>query len=271
MSSGVSDTFVRDLLAELCAATPRVGELRHATKRLLSASGDDSEIITLRYFTLYTVPLLDAGGFLLDPPSRPTEVAAAHLALGLHIRYSDYVVDGDRPAKVIGDSRSAMRNLLHAQALLGAAGEPWTDVQSAVLIQYLDYESEVAAGFRHDIASLWRRVSPLCVVGDTVLRWPQEPSATYRHFLAWSLMYADCDDFLQDMRAGRWTPVTRLISDHLSGTAADADAVAATIVSMRRYLEVETERLLTTMNAAGWLLWSRIVQRLSDIFRSHAS
>ena len=264
----VGDPFLDDLAEALVAADSRIDsfadEVFQLTGELVAGRHKPdtaTDVLARRYFLLYAVPVIDAAHVLDGRSDTAALQIAAHLCFGLHIRFCDYVLDGDGQ-ETLRSTALALAYATHAIALLARSGVPPGREIAAVLLQYFDYEEEALRGYNHDASSLWRRVSPLCVVPETVLRrFPAREA--YRRFLSWSLVAADCDDFLEDLRANRATPVTRALRRHVTGSAADAQAIAATVAQIREHLASEAVEIRHTLRSRRWRLWETVLTRLA--------
>lgn len=169
------------------------------------------------YFYWFTLPVLTAFG-LLDrrPEANVVYIAAAQLCFGLHLQQLDDVIDetlslGERATQL----KRAHVYYARARKNLTAAGFNWSDAQEDTYVQFLEYESEIAAGDLNDCYLLWRRASPLCILTETYLGNSSSGLAlkkTYRNFISWSLLHSDCNDALKDLRLGHITPVTAIFS-----------------------------------------------------------
>jgi hypothetical protein len=222
------------------------------------------------YFHLYTMPLLESAGLLED--GRWQEAVfwgTVQSCLGLHIRYADYIMDGDRvQASVPRLTKQAHGYLARSQNLLWSKGYTWSPEQTAIYSQYLDYECELEAGCLHDFSSLWRRVSPLCVLGETYLASSMRSSEflrTYRTFLAWSLIHADCDDVLEDLAAHRKTPVTILASERITNHSTDAAGVAEVIAYFKSFQAKHARRLLEGLPEKS-PAWRTVISQMDRVF-----
>lgn len=178
------------------------------------------------YFRLYGLPVLEAAG-LFDVRRFEQAVAwgSVQICLSLYIRNIDYVLDADH--EHVNNPTSiwiATSCLIKAQLLVQALGLSWSSAQFDILQQHLRYEVESQHGHRHEIGLLWRRVSPLCVVGETYLAGAMTVSnfqSLYRSYLSWSLLRADCDDLFDDLKMNRLTPLTILVQEEKRGTYQD--------------------------------------------------
>jgi hypothetical protein len=237
------------------------------TKRPSTMGGEEREKGRL-YFHLYTVPLLESAGLLEDDRWQEAVFwGAVQLCLGLHIRYADYIMDGDKVcASIPRLTKQAHGYLARAQSLLWSKGHAWSPEQTAIYGQYIDYECELEAGCFHDFSSLWRRVSPLCVVGETYLsssmgslefRW------NYRKFLAWSLIHADCDDVLEDLAANRKTPVTILARERITNHSTDLAATSEVVRALKAFQAKQAERLLHSVSDP---VWQTVIRKLVEAF-----
>ena len=236
----------------------------------MSTLEDDEREKGRLYFHLYTIPLLESAGLLEDERWQEAVFwGAVQLCLGLHIRYADYIMDGDQvDASIPRLTKQAHVYLARAQSLLWSKGYAWSPEQTAIYAQYIDYECELEEGRFHDFSSLWRRVSPLCVVGETYLassmrspefRW------NYRRFLAWSLIHADCDDVLEDLAADRKTPVTILARERITSHWTDPEGVAEVVAQIKNLQARHTKRLLGGLDKES-LVWRAIILQMEEAF-----
>ena len=276
-SSNAHSAFIDDLHEALLGVYESISPLEQAVlaQRLSiegkSQSPDDGDEKKARlYFHLYTIPLLEAAG-LFDDEQWESAVfwGAVQLCFGLHLRYADYVMDGDRVNRSLPQlTKQAHGYLARAQSLLWSRGYSWMPEQSAIYTQYIDYECEVEQGYFPDFTSLWRRVSPLCIVGETYLassirapefRW------SYRNFLSWSLIHADCDDVLEDLAARRKTPVTILASERITNHATDLAAAAEVIARIKDFQAKQAKRLLRQVTDDS-PAWRTIILQMEKVF-----
>lgn len=278
LSQSSVTTHVFDALrAQIGASYTLIGDLE---QRILSSCWDvlgasyrpDSQdfAIARRYFYFYTVPLLDIAG-LLQQSNLEQGVfwGTAQLCLGLHLRYIDYVIDQDiEGASRLAALRRSYLYLAHVQELLHRRSLPWSAEARALYMQFLDYESDVQRGYMHDLGTIWRRVSPLCVVGECYLQEMMHDSQVlryYRLFLGWSLVQADCDDVLKDLTANRETPVTRLVQEQNSATFHFSLAIGATITAIKEQLSAQMVRLYTAI-AESYPIWGIVLRSLDELF-----
>lgn len=222
------------------------------------------------YFYLYTVPLLESAGFLAKGHlDKAIFWGRVNLLLCLYTRYTDYIIDNDSTDfKTSQLLKLAVCYLAEAQSLLIDHGFTWTIKQSAILNQLFDYEYEVAQGYFHDFSSLWRRVSPLCILGETYLASSiQVPNFKwlFRNFLSWSLLHSDCDDVLEDLAAERITPVTILVSEYRTGLYTDMSASAETIRLIKLFLAKQSQYLSSKLDNNN-PMWLAIISHMNTIF-----
>lgn len=178
------------------------------------------------YLRLYGLPVLEAAG-LLDVRRFRQAVAwgSVQICLSLYIRTIDYVLDADHDG--VDNTTSvwiATACLIKSQLLVQALGLPWSGAQFDVLQQHLLYEIESRRGHRHEMGLLWRRASPLCVVGETYLADAMTVpnfQTLYRSYLGWSLLRADCGDLFDDLKMNRLTPLTILVQEERRGDYQD--------------------------------------------------
>lgn len=252
-------------LAELA---PAFGDL---VPRVIAAMPDSDEAIVRRYLLLYTLPVLEIGQLLDGPLADALEWATIQTRLGLHLRHLDDVLDGDCTKEALPNTSFIANAILDdVKRSLTDRELSWDRQQDDVHAQLLAFETENHAGFIHDFDSLWRRVSPLCVLTETHLRptgQRQRLVFSYREYLAWSLLHADCDDALSDVRDGSPTPVTRLLEGVLSGVHSDWNSGAAVIASLKTFLEQKREQL--RRDVVSCPLWLTVISYLDEAF-SHA-
>lgn len=220
------------------------------------------------YFRLYTVPVLEYAG-LLNPYHEAEAIrwGKIQLLMGLHIRYIDKVIDGDASTLHFHEVQLAHYYLLAAITLLGRCGHTWNHVAQAIYGQYLQYEAEVRAGHRHSYGSLWRRVSPLCVVPAEYVSSPDgaAPFVWFREYLSWSLLRADCDDALKDLHHGVATPVACLLREAWTNSYHDAFVAHDVLTRVMQFLE-QKRQFLAMHIAPRYPLWSVCV---NHIHRNH--
>jgi hypothetical protein len=232
---------------------------------------DSDEAIVRRYLLLYTLPVLEIGRLFDGPSADAIEWATIQTRLGLHLRHLDDVLDGDCTKEAIPKTSFIANALLdEVKRALTARGLSWDREQDDIHAQLLAFEAENHAGFIHDFDSLWRRVSPLCVLTETHLKPKGERQrlvVSYREYLAWSLLHADCDDALHDVRDGTPTPVTRLLEGALSGVHGDWNFGAAVIASLKHFLEQKREQL--RRDVVSCPLWLTVISYLDEAF-AHA-
>ena len=265
-SSSVGDAFLDSLRESLTRDSPTTVRLEDA----LRLPVEEDPRLVRRYLYLYTIPMLEAAG-LLSGPSHATAVmwATVHLCLSLHLRHIDHVLDSDRDAgHILDHARQSHRYLAHAQDLLQQNHLEWGPAQTAMYSQFYDYEMEVREGYFHDFSSLWRRVSPLCVVPETYLAADFASSGFrqfYRSFVSWSLLQADCDDLLKDLRNQCLTPVTRLVRERATGVFQDMAAAAEVLIMIKTVLRLHYEALHSGVKSCP--LWQSILEQMDTTFR----
>lgn len=250
----------------MSALEQAVFERLSAPSQLATLEGEEREKGRL-YFHLYTIPLLESAGLLEDERWQEAVFwGTVQLCLGLHIRYADYIMDGDQvDASIPRLTKQAHGYLARAQSLLWSKGYAWAPEQTAIYAQFIDYECELEEGCFHDFSSLWRRVSPLCVVGETYLSssMTSEFRWNYRKFLAWSLIHADCDDVLEDLAAHRKTPVTILAREQITNHSSDLAATAEVIRRLKAFQSKQTERLLEAVSDP---VWQTVIRKMGEAF-----
>ena len=219
------------------------------------------------YFRLYIIPMLECAG-LLTANRVDTAVlwGKVQFSMGMHIRYLDKVIDADTQRNHYHDVQLAHYYLLSALNTIGTVGQVWNTQAQAIYCQYLHYESEIRVGYRHSFASLWRRVSPLCVVPEQYLAERVAPLDAYwfRHYLSWSLVYADCADVFDDMQNHTTTPISRLLREAWTNTYHDAQIAVDVIGYMQDYLETQCHPLLAFIQPR-YPLWSMCVAHMKRI------
>lgn len=257
--------FIDSLVHDVTQRHPIVGRL---LDEITSVMNEDAPNIVRRYFVLYTIPVLEMSE--LVPNGDPDKLflwGLVQTQLGVYIRYADNVVDGDCEAGSIASTLLASHRILSdAKLLLSHHDVVWDADQDDVHSQFLAFESESRAGFHHGFDSLWRRVSPLSVVPETYLSHviPTQLVLTYRQYLAWSLLHADCDDSLKDLNAGVNTPVTRALTQSSRGVYLDWSSGAEVIADLKEFLRRQGERLL--VSAGPYPSWSTIIRHLDAAF-----
>ncbi len=224
------------------------------------------------YFHLYTVPLLEAAGlFAADRFDEAVFWGGIQLCFGLHIRYADYLMDNDQTDLDTAQlTKRTQGYLARAQTLLWRKQYDWRPEQLSLYGQYIEYECEVRQGYVHDLSSLWRRVSPLCITGETYLAPAITASNfawTYRHFLGWSLIYADCDDVLEDLQCERRTPVTALVGEKLTPQASDFAGAAQVMAHIKDCQTKQAQRLLRDLGES-FPAWRMIITQMQEKFSS---
>lgn len=223
------------------------------------------------YFHLYTVPVLEAARLLTKHRHNlAIQWGAIQLCLGLHLRYIDCVIDGDLPALDGAELlRRATGYLAQAHKLLQEGGHAWTPRQAAVYSQFTEYEREARLGHFHDFNTLWRRVSPIGIVGETYLQsMISAPSfhSNFRNYLGWTLLHCDCNDVLDDLAAKRQTPVTILVGERMR-SATNLSAAADVIRTIRRFLSRQAARMLLGIGT-HCPLWRHSIRTIQTAFDS---
>lgn len=257
--------FFDSLMASVTENWPHVGRLATSVESKLNEYG----LPTVRpYFLLYTLPVLEISGLLESGKSADRDLwARVQTMMGVHLRYLDNVIDADVERNVaIMHLLSSHRLLSEAKNLLIDRDLQWRPCQDDIYGQFLAFECENQSGFNHDFDSLWRRVSPLCVVPETYLSStiPDELRLTYKDYLAWSLIQADCDDSLKDLRAACNTPVTRALRASTTGVYLDWQSSAEVIKQIKSFLQRRFE-VLTKMTS-NYPVWNNIVLHAGKAF-----
>lgn len=262
LSSNQSE-FIDSLVTAVTQIYPVTGGLLDGITSVLT---DDSSEIVRRYFVLYTVPVLEMSDLLKDKSDELTLWGFVQTQLGIDIRYADNVVDGDSGSDTAAVLLASHRLLTSAKRLLSEHGFSWGCDQDDVYGQYLAFETENQKGFHHDFDSLWRRVSPLCVVTETYLCdvITKKLASTYKRYLAWSLLQADCDDSLKDLAANVNTPVTRALLQSVSGVYLDWSAGAEIIADLKRFLKRQCEQMIASVGA--YPAWNTLIRELNQAF-----
>jgi len=229
---------------------------------------EHDEVVVRRYLLLYTFPLLEMCGLFRSADYADQLFwALLQTQVGVHLRYLDDLIDGDvSPESVATRFQATHRLLRDVRHALNERGLAWSARQDDIYGQLFEFEAENRAGFNHDFDSMWRRVSPLCVVADTYLLNSTDESLllAYREYLAWSLLQADCDDGLKDFGKLVRTPVTRVIRTVTSRTHLDWNAGAGAIAEVKEFLDHRREVLLAKILPCP--LWSIIVRHLDQAF-----
>lgn len=258
-------SFIDSLILDVTSDHPATSE---ALSEITSVMNIDAQNLVRRYFVLYTIPVLEMSGFIRNGNRDELFLwGLVQTQLGLYIRYADDVVDGDCEA---GSTASVLlgshRLLSDAKRLLFDHGFAWEGLQDDLCGQYLAYESENFAGFHHGFDSLWRRVSPLCIVPETYLRdvISRQLLTTYKQYLAWSLLQADCDDSLKDLISGAHTPVTKALRQSTFGVYLDWSACTEVITEMKKFLKKQREKLLRATGRHP--SWNNVIRQLDTTF-----
>ncbi len=257
--------FLDNLARDLATHCPLIGRLESYVISMLS---EEDRTIVRRYFLLYTAPVLEISGLTTTADwERLCLWGLVQTRLGVHLRYLDNIVDGDRSVSSSAAVLLAAHHLLtDAKRLLSERSFGWGALQDDIYGQFLAFESENRAGFHHDFDSLWRRVSPLCVIPETYLAEsiPNSLALAYREYLAWTLLQADCDDGLEDLRAGVETPITWTLRTSLYAVHRDWDAGARAINEIKRFLKRRLDQTVGVM--AGYPVWMTIITHLEEAF-----
>jgi hypothetical protein len=261
-----SDLFLDSLQSLLNNCSSIAGRLE---QDIVLPVKEDPRLVR-RYLYLYTLPMLEAAGLLSNEYSVARFWATVQLCLSLHLRTVDYILDSDRDnEKIVDHTRRAHRYLAHAQDLLQQKGLAWGPSQTALYAQFYEYEVEVHNGFFHDFSSTWRRVSPLCVVPETYLASRLSIAGltqSYRCFLSWSLLHADCNDVLKDLKSGCVTPVTRLVQEKITGMSHDMAAGADVLNQIKIFLHWHYQSTHSALES--YPLWRTVMEQMETIFRS---
>jgi hypothetical protein len=196
-------------------------ELRLGVNRL-QIFPKTNKLQTLRYFYMHTVPLLESANLLRENAFVESWYwATLQMCLDFHLRYIDYILDQDEKINIVSTAKISQEFLSHVYTFLWNGCRQWTPKALAIYNQMFSYEEENERGLFHDYSSLWRRVSPLTILGecylcdeidDTKYAW------TYRNYLSWLLIHYDAYDLLKDLANKVNTPVTFLVREsNLSG------------------------------------------------------
>lgn len=255
--------FIDSLVTQTTQMYPKIDGLLN---RITSVMVEESPEIVRRYFALYTVPVLEMSDLFKKDTDELMLWAFMQTQLGVNIRYMDNVVDGDPGTNNAALLLASHRVLADAKRLLAEDELSWGEDQDDVYGQYLAYETENQNGFHHDFDSLWRRVSPLCVVTDTYLCKviPKKLIGTYKRYLAWSLLQADCDDSLKDLAANVNTPVTRTLRQSIFGVYLDWTAGVEVIADLKRFLKRQCELIQGDLEM--YPAWSNLIRSLDQTF-----
>lgn len=257
--------FLDSLMASVTEIWPQVGRLSNSIESKLK----EYDLSIVRpYLLLYTLPVLEISGLLDSAKSEDQDLwASVQTMMGVHLRYLDNVIDADVERNVaIGHFLSSHQLLSEVRSILIDRGLQWRPCQDDIYGQFLAFECENHAGFNHDFDSLWRRVSPLCVVPETYLSSaiPDELRLAYKDYLAWSLIHADCDDSLKDLRAACNTPVTRALRASTSGVYLDWRSSAEVIKRIKSFLQRRLEQLEHAI--ARYPIWSHVIRNANQTF-----
>jgi len=235
----------------------------------LFSNEQDRQIAQL-YFYFYTVPLLESAGLLvLEQWTNAIFWSAVHLCLCLHLRYVDYAIDKDPSQLSIYQlTKRATKYLMYAQMLVESKQHCWSSDQVAIYMQYLNYETELLDGHKHDYYTLWRRVSPLCIVGETYLKDSIQSDnfvQAYRRFVSWSLLHADCQDAIIDLAAQRITPITTLLQEQSTNTHLDSAVYASVLEKVKAFLKVQNDRLIFSLGSSN-PIWSAVIHAIDAMY-----
>jgi hypothetical protein len=232
-------------------------------------SGNEAEAAQV-YFFWYTLPVLEAAGLLFGDDRRSlVDIGAAQLALGLHLRHIDDLIDENLPATdricLLERSHSCFSKALRK---LADAGLIWGQEQDATYVQFFDYERESRAGMLHDFPGLWRRASPLCVLPDTSLRDSFSPSGlgdVFHTYISWALLRDDCDDALKDLNGGQVTPITAILREQMADDRHDLSRCADALERVRPVLASAERTMLTRLDKNRNKVWRSVIRTIAEI------
>ncbi len=279
--SAATDTDLEKLGVALYQQHPFAARVEEEVYLAFHASGLTKGIadsgMGARYYRFYTIPVLDGLG-LLGSEGSVREAAfwgSVQLSLGLHIRFMDYLLDRDDVD--LGGGAVAERAaafLRFAQERIAERQLSWGDDQWRVYRQYFGFHDEVGDGYVHGGRSLWRRVSPLCVVPETYLRGRLGAAfdVQWHRYLAWCLLLGDYHHWSVDYRAGRSSAVTDLLRrDGGRASGASENSVAEMRAHFRSVLSRDHAALMSAVESAGWLRWRACLEVLGSDFRADGS
>jgi hypothetical protein len=272
LSSNADKLSFDVLLSALSTISPLVPRIESAVRVNIFADVHTRELDDLplleRYFRYYTVPLLEGLGVVSE---RRHEDAlfwgSVQVCMGLHLRYMDYLLDGDRPD--FGNAYLAGRSAEYffvAQKMLAERNLKWGVSQWAHYRQCFDFETEVSAGYVHGPMSLWRRVSPLCVIGATYCHSELGVQfvSLYHQFLGWCLLKGDYHDWLCDLNGGRRTCITYMMRDS-GGSYPSHSHIRGVLDHVRKVLEIGHQQLVDTISRERYPLWHSVLRFVADV------
>lgn len=268
-----------DILGEMLAdANPIAERLESSVRASVMAEGRGHGLIDdsffTRYYRYYTVPLLD--GLDLMKEEKLDDACfwgTVQVCLGLHLRFVDYLVDGDKA--IVNNPRiagSAAAYLYTAQRKLAERSIKWGPEQWVHYQQCFSFEAEVAAGYMHGPMSLWRRVSPLCVLGRTYCfaQLGNQFVDCYEKFLGWCLLVGDYHDWLKDLAANRRTNVTGFMLQS-DGAYPDEAHISSVLTHLRHVLAHEHREIVGLIRGMKCCsLWSLVMRALGSVHASSA-
>lgn len=262
-SSNVPDKLLVSI-EDNCSDQQHFCEMLFAELTKASAFAEEQPRLIRRYLYLYTLPISQTIGAQTGV-DRLTLMSLAQVALGLHIRCLDDLLDQDKPKLQVGSELLRAHGLLeYAKDRLREGNVRWDSSADAIYRQFLLYDQEARAGFRHSFGSFWRRVSPLCIIPELLLE--RECKSLYRRYCGWSLLEADCDDAIKDWTHNTVTPVTVQLRDHVRGTRLDFEAGAEVVTECHAVSSYELERLKRELQTLGLATWSTILECLAISF-----
>lgn len=180
--------------------------------------------VSKRYFRIYTLPLLETCNLLSEKRFNEALLwSKINLSFCLNLRFLDNVIDddveaGDNKYTVkLSNLKKADNYLTYALKLLYENGFDWQDENVNVYNQFYEYERESYLGHFYEFDTLWRRVSPLCILMETYLKdriVDKNFINGFQKYLSCLLITADMDDFFEDFRNKKKTPVTKFILEN---------------------------------------------------------
>jgi hypothetical protein len=223
-------------------------------EEVVKARSEDLNI----YQTLYSAPL-----FPIEcdwPKDRILKLFTAQTFLGLSLRYFDSLIDGD------GNDSSVKRLAMAMKCVAGAADvlDMYSPLDDPILWDFLQYEEDVAAEWDHDYNTIWRRVSPLCsLVRQGLFGLGFDQQRLWREYLGWMLLFADCEDALDDWSQKRRTPVIAIALEH-GGQFATADSLSFAVRSVRSALQKHANRIVFHSSTSISFIISLYAQKLTN-------
>jgi hypothetical protein len=218
----------------------------------------------------YTVPILEATTLLEERNlTEAARWATIQVLFGLSLRHMDNVLDSPGSLQSTAEeSYLANAYLSRAQAMLHDAGSSWTPGHAALHGQFYSYEVEMRGGSMHDMSTLWRRASPLCVLLEIDLAdrlRDERLIGLYRCYLSTMLLLADCNDAWGDAQHGPPTPVTLLLGESRTRDSMDFSAAASRILQIRAFAHREREGLLQSLEILGCTRWATVLREDASV------